>query len=471
MTSLSADCPLVVDFDATGVFVNIRHEAFFRAFVRGPSVAVYRALAGREQTPEPPATRGGMPVAEPVLDLIRQARAEGRRVLLCTTGSGRAAHAAAEWLGCIDGVIETPPPAKGQGDRAARLVAMFGEGGFDYLGTSAHDLPVWAQARTALVHSRDGTLAPRVQGARRVVQVSLAPKAGLADWVRQLRLYQWAKNLLLFAPLLAAQRASDPVAVGWLLVAFLAFGIVASSTYVLNDLIDLEADRQHARKRERPVAAGLIPVRQAAFVVPFGVWLGLSLAYVVSPVFMAVMVIYMAVTLVYSLWLKKAVLVDAICLAGLYTLRVIAGAVVIGNALSPWLLMFSLFLFLSLAYLKRYTELSSVPAARRRQMVAGRGYGPRDLTLVLALGIGAAYSSLVILALYLFSDQALRFYASPYVMVVAIPILGYWISHMWLQAMRGHMGHDPVLHSLRDRNSLVAVALFFAVFLVGAHIF
>ena len=143
----------------------------------------------------------------------------------------------------------------------------------------------------------------------------------------------------------------------------------------------------------------------------------------------------------------------------------------IGNALSPWLLMFSLFLFLSLAYLKRYTELSTVPAARRRQMVAGRGYGPRDLTLVLALGIGAAYSSLVILALYLFSDQALRFYASPYVMVVAIPILGYWISHMWLQAMRGHMGHDPVLHSLRDRNSLVAVALFFAVFLVGAHIF
>ena len=273
--------------------------------------------------------------------------------------------------------------------------------------------------------------------------------------------------LLLFVPLVAAQIWADLSALWTVALGFVSFGIIASATYILNDLFDIEADRQHASKKNRPLAAGRIPTLQAVMSVLLGLAAGLLLAASIGILFLLTALTYVMVTTAYSMYLKRLVLIDAITLAGLFTLRIVAGSVAISNALSPWLLMFSIFFFLSLAYLKRYVELAD---KKRRQKVADRGYMAQDLPIILALGIGAGYSSLVVLALYLFSDAALLRYAFPYLLVVAIPIIGYWMSYMWLLALRGEMHHDPVLYAVRDRHSLVVAALFFATFIMSAQL-
>lgn len=469
--------PLVVDLDGTLTVVDTLHEAAVRFFTTSPLTAPWhlmRWLRGgkahmksrlREAAVCDPAA---LPWSEKVHELITEAREAGRPVVLCTASDEGMARDIADHLGCFDDVMASDGARNLSGAaKAQALVDRYGECGFDYVGNSKADIPVWGRAREAIVVSSDASL---VANARRAGNVSLVlppVRAELRDWVRQLRLHQWAKNTLLFVPLFAAQRLDDLAALWTVTIASFAFGVIASSTYVLNDLFDLEADRLHAKKRDRPLAAGRIPTLQAVVFIPVGLAIGLLLSFLVGVQFFWVAVAYIVATTAYSLLLKQLVLIDVITLAGLFTLRIGAGAVAIASTLSPWLLMFSIFLFLSLAYLKRYVELAG---ASRSKKIAGRGYMAQDLAMVMTLGIGSGYSALVVLALYLFSDAALSLYASPYLIVVAVPIMGYWLSYMWLLAMRGQMGHDPVLHAVKDRHSLIVALLFFSVFVVGAQL-
>lgn len=277
-------------------------------------------------------------------------------------------------------------------------------------------------------------------------------------WVRQLRLHQWVKNLLLFVPALTSFRFLEQSLWGNLLIAFAAFSLIASAIYIINDLADAPQDRDHATKRNRPIAAGLISAGLGISVAAVLIILGLALGLWAGLDFTLVLCLYLAATFAYTFWLKRTVLIDCLTLAGLYTIRVIAGAVVTGIALSFWLLAFSIFFFSSLAWVKRYAELEVLRASGKAK-ADGRGYSVSDQPLVLAFGTMSAFIAVLIFALYLDSDAIRVLYAVPEIGWLAIPFMMYLIGRIWLKAHRGQMLEDPILFVIRDPASLATLAL------------
>jgi 4-hydroxybenzoate polyprenyltransferase len=274
------------------------------------------------------------------------------------------------------------------------------------------------------------------------------------------------KNLLLFVPILAAHQVADGTTWAALLLAFASFSLCASSVYIFNDLLDLESDRAHPRKRHRPFASGAVPVLTG--VVAGTLLLAVSLAFAtrLQPGFHAWLGVYFLLTCAYSWVLKRLMLVDCVSLAALYTVRIVAGAAAVGLALSFWLLAFSVFLFLSLAFVKRYAELE-VQVLSGKTKAHGRGYYTSDAPLIQTLGVTAGYGAVLVLALYLNSDAVLRLYRTPEVVWGAVPVLLFWISWMWMKAHRGQMHDDPLVFAVKDKVSLVTGAVFAAVVLAG----
>ena len=286
--------------------------------------------------------------------------------------------------------------------------------------------------------------------------------------LRTLRPHQWVKNLLVFVPLLTSHRYGDAVAAGHAGIAFIAFCLAASGVYVLNDLLDVQADREHPTKRLRPLAAGELGRQVAWTLFPMLLGAALVLSWVALSVqFTGALAFYIAGSVAYSFHLKQLPLVDAMVLATLYTLRVIAGAAAIPVPLSFWLLALSTFLFLSLALMKRYCELRPARAGGVEGKLHGRGYEAGDVEVVTTLGIASGYIAALVLALYIQDPKTAELYARPQVIWLACPLLLYWISHAWLVAHRGRMHDDPVVFALKDVPSWVVVALLAAVFLAA----
>ncbi len=271
--------------------------------------------------------------------------------------------------------------------------------------------------------------------------------------LRLLRPHQWSKNVLLAVPLLASHGAGGAGALPHLLLAIAAFCLCASSVYVLNDLLDVESDRAHPRKSKRPLAAGEVSVRSAAVLIISLLVAAAVIAFWLPPRFQALLAGYCALTAIYSAVLKGQVVVDALCLAGLYTLRVVAGAAAAQVLLSFWLLLFSVFVFLSLAFVKRYAELDALRRVGRLK-AAGRGYGVDDLPVLQSLGIGAGYLSVLVLALYINSPDIAQLYHRPKYIWMLCVLLLYWVSRVWMKAHRGTMNEDPVVFALKDPISL-----------------
>ena len=271
--------------------------------------------------------------------------------------------------------------------------------------------------------------------------------------LRELRPHQWAKNVLLFVPLLAAHHAADATAIGRAMLGFVAFCLCASSVYVLNDMLDLQADRAHVRKSKRPFACGDLPISAGFWLVPVLLAMALVGAGLLATQFLLVLTGYYILTTAYSLALKGMIFIDAMALAGLYTLRIIAGAAAVSVPLSFWLLLFSVFLFLSLAIVKRYAELDAL--RRRGQLqAAGRDYDVSDLPMLESVGISAGYVSVLVLALYINSPATLPLYRNPEALWPLCALLLYWITRIWMKTHRGKMHDDPVVFATRDRVSL-----------------
>src|SRR5713101_8217991 len=281
--------------------------------------------------------------------------------------------------------------------------------------------------------------------------------------VRQLRLYQWAKNALLFIPLLAAHRLGDCSLWVRNLLAFLSFGLVASSVYVLNDLSDLEADRRHPRKRFRPLASGELPAGVGKALVPTLLVTGAAVALQLPREFGVLLAGYWVTTLAYSLGLKKRPILDVALLAGLYTVRIYAGGAATGVPVSEWLATFAMFLFFSLAFIKRAAELVGAAEA-----LPYRGYRPDDLAPVFSMGIASGYLAALVLALYISSHDVRRLYAHPAWLWLLCPLVLYWLSDLWLHARRSEVDDDPLLFALRDPSSWVVAAIAAAVVWMGA---
>lgn len=388
--------------------------------------------------------------------------------MLCTATDATIAQAIADHLGLFDEVIASDGSTNVAGaHKAQALRERFGQGGFDYAGNAAPDLPVWAQARKAIVVNGNAALVQKAQGIAEVEHIFPPQSAGISTLRRMLRVHQWLKNLLLFVPLLAAHQLGNGPAWLALLLAFASFSLCASSVYIANDLLDLESDRLHPRKRLRPFASGQMPVWQGVVFAPLLLLASLLLATFVGGQFLPWLLAYFVLTCAYSWGLKRLVLVDCLTLALLYTLRIVAGAAAVGQALSFWLLAFSVFLFLSLAFVKRYAELE-VQVLSGKQKILGRGYHTTDAPIVQTMGIVSGYASVLVLALYLNSDAVLRLYRAPQVIWGAVPVMLFWVSWMWLQAQRGQMHDDPLVFAVKDRASLAAGVAFVAIIAAGA---
>jgi len=467
----SAEVPLVVDLDGTLVLTDTLHEtallllcgAPYRAFRLPLWLCAGKARMKREIAQSVELDVAGMPYHPELVQWIAAERAKGRRIVLATAADQKVANAVSVHLGLFDEVIASDGEVNRSAHRkAALLVERFGEGGFDYAGNSRDDLIVWAKARRAIVVSASAAIRRAAARQTEVEREFAAPSGGSTAWLKALRLHQWMKNLLLFLPLLGAHQIFDPARLTKAIVAFFAFGLCASSVYVVNDLMDLASDRQHPRKRLRPFAAGLLSPSSGLVVAALLLISSIAVAAWVTPAFLAWLLVYFAITVAYTFWLKRKEIVDALALAALYTLRIIAGGAAVGLAASFWLLAFSLFLFLSLAFVKRYSELQ-VMVEQGRGEARGRGYRTDDLPLIQTLGVVAGFSAVLVLALYINGESVLRLYRQPEVMWLTVPILLYWITRVWIKTHRGLMHDDPVLFAIKDRVSVVAGVLFLAV--------
>jgi 4-hydroxybenzoate polyprenyltransferase/phosphoserine phosphatase len=387
-----------------------------------------------------------------VLDLLRTERAAGRRIALATAADREVAEAVASYLGLFDEVHASNGKRNLKGaNKAAFLADYYAETGFEYVGDSAVDVEVWRSSRGAYVV---GTQARADQAAvvAAVKGTILEPRASFGvsvrTWVNALRGHHWAKNLLLFLPLVLSHNlAAEPLV--RTLAGFVLYGVCASGLYILNDLLDLHSDREHPWKKERPFAAGKISIPEgllAAFVLLSS---AIGLGFWLSVPFGLVLLGYAALTMLYSLYFKAIALLDVFILSSFYSLRILGGALISSTPLSQWFLAFSMFLFLSLAMAKRYSELvHAVDLINTGN--SGRGYRTGDRELLLTLGCGSSFSAVVIFSLYVHSQDVLLLYSSPEFLFLLCPIVLYWLSRNWLLAHRGELKEDPVTLAIRD---------------------
>jgi 4-hydroxybenzoate polyprenyltransferase len=468
-TQAAADAvPLCIDLDGTLIRSDMLVESALQ-LLRANPLYLFRfaawLLRGKAHLKQEIARRTtldvtALPYEQRLLGWLHE-NAGVRRRVLCTASDRKFADAVAAHVGGFEEVLASDGEHNLSGRNKARaLCERFGERGFDYAGNEARDLHVWSCARRAIVVNASGALALRAGSVCEVERVFERHGSRLRDWLRALRLHQWLKNLLVFLPLLTAHLVLAPGAVLRSSLAFLSFCICASGVYLLNDLLDLDADRRHPRKRLRPFAAGALPLASGLVAAPLLTLAAFALALTLSPLFAAVLAAYYALTLAYSFTLKRIAVLDTVVLAGLYTIRIIAGTAALQIAASFWLLAFSMFLFLSLAMIKRYTELAALLKSGDSRS-AGRDYAVDDLPLVQSLGGASGYLAVLVLALYINSTASEALYRHPTVLWLLCPVLLYWISRAWLIAHRGEMHDDPVVFAITDRVSrlLLAVAV------------
>lgn len=466
--------PLVIDLDGSLLRSDLLVETGL-AFLREQPcrfLALLRWLAHGKAALKHELARAtevdvtALPYDRKVIEFVEHERARGRRVVLATASHRTLADRVADHLGLFDEVIATEA-GRNLSAHTKRdvLVRSFGEQGFDYAGNSHDDLPVWGAARQAYVVNASPALERKARACGNVAGVLGSHPAAAREWVKALRLHQWLKNLLVFVPLLTAHRYTELALVADALIAFLCFGLCASSAYILNDLLDLQDDRRHDRKRSRPFAAGRLSIHSGLIACPLLLAAAMGLGVWQLPAAFAIgLATYYALTLAYSLVLKRYAVFDVITLAALYTLRIIAGALALGIPLSFWLLAFSMFMFLSLALVKRYAELFHVRSLNSGDKAHGRGYFTADLHMIASLGAAAGYMAVMVLALYINDARAAQLYRRQELIWIACPLLVTWISRVWMLAHRGAMNEDPLVFAIRDRISLGIGALVMLVF-------
>ncbi len=457
----SESIPLCVDLDGTLIRTDVLWESFLALAKHSPFRAIRALLClrhGRAAFKQDIADQVDLDVAvlpydDEIIAYLSEERAGGRRIVLTTATNERYARQIADHVGLFDEVLASDAKTNLAGLRKLDcLRERFGSGKFDYAGNSRADLRIWPEARDALlVRPERGVEALAVRNSR-VTRVFRARNEGAFAWLRAIRVHQWLKNLLLLVPLIAAHRIGEVELLATALLAFLSFSLCASSAYVANDLLDLRADRHHARKRYRPFAAGALSVKQGVFLSLSLLAGGLALGALVSKAFLATVALYYVLTLAYSLSIKNRVVADIMLLAGLYTLRIIAGGVAVRIVPSFWLLAFSMFVFLSIAMVKRYSEIAGLRDTDQMATI-GRGYRLGDLPTILSLGAASGYTAVLVLALYINSSVVVGLYEHPIYLWGLPPLVLYWISRLWVGAGRGKIHDDPLVFALRDRMS------------------
>lgn len=466
---------LCVDLDGTLIRGNLLWECVLVLLKTHPATLIllpFWLLRGRAFLKRQLAGRihldpARLPYRQQVLDLLRQEKLTGRRIALVTAADRTLAEPISNYLGLFGEVHASDGQRNLKGaNKAAFLVEHFALSGFDYVGDSAADLDVWRHARAAYVVGTP-TRAQQAAAVTTLKATIIEPRASLRTWINALRGHHWAKNLLLFLPLVLSHNlAIDPLV--RTLAGFVLYGFCASGLYILNDLLDLHSDREHPWKKERPLASGEISIPEGLVTSLTLLCSAIGLGILLDLQFGLVLLAYSALTMWYSLHLKKIALLDVFVLSSFYSFRILAGAMISATPLSQWFLAFSMFFFLSLAMAKRYSELLHANDLVRSGN-SGRGYRVDDRELLLALGVGSSFSAVVILSLYVHSQDVRVLYLSPEYLFLLCPIVLYWLSRTWLQAQRGELREDPVTLAIRDRVSY-GVALASAIVIAASMI-
>jgi 4-hydroxybenzoate polyprenyltransferase/phosphoserine phosphatase len=467
-----------VDLDGTLLRSDLLMETAM-AFVRSKPLKVFKMLGwllkGKAALKEGLALEtqidvSVLPYDPQIIDMINAEKANGRMIVLATASHVSLAERIAEHLQLFDLVLASNANRNLSGNnKRDLLVAHYGEGGFDYVGNSKDDLPIWNVSRQAYVVNPDRGVESRVKAMSQVEPTIRTNTSGLRDWRKAMRMHQWLKNALIFVPLLASHRFTQFDLMRDGVFAFFCFGLCASSVYILNDLLDLGDDRHHKSKCNRPFASGRLSIKAGLIFVPTLLVAAFGAALLLLPwQFSAVMAAYYGLTLAYSLQLKRLMAVDVIVLAMLYTTRIIAGVAAFNLTLTFWILAFSMFIFLSLAMVKRYAELRDARVREVTTMARGRGYYPGDLDMIASLGASSGYLAVMVLALYIQDAKTTALYVTPHVIWLACPLLLFWVTRVWMLTHRGQMNEDPVVFAIRDRTSQLIGAVFLLMFWIAA---
>lgn len=462
--------PLVLDVDGALLSTDLLHEAAI-AFVKTSPWAcfllVWWLLQGKAVLKRRLAERvmleiDNLPVNEALVAYAQAAHRSGRAVCIATAADHLFAIRLAQRFGFVDFVIASDGKANLKGAAKAAILRERFPDGFAYAGDSRSDLEVWRHADAVLLAGASASTARKARALGKPVEAEFSRRRlGLRGWIKALRLHQWAKNILVFPPLVLGGLSGDPDAWMKASLAFLALGLIASATYLVNDIWDIEDDRRHWAKRNRPLASGWMTVKQAATAAPVALCAGLALGALAGLPALAVLLAYLALTLGYSFSFKRKPVLDAFTLAMLFTLRLVLGIAAVGVTASPWLLVFSMFLFASLSFAKRQTEVLRLVEknGNATEKLSGRGYFVTDAPFILAMGVSCGMASIIIMVLYLTQDaMRVDFYGNSSWLWALPAVLFLWLSRIWMLCQRGELHDDPVVFAMRDLKSLVLCA-------------
>jgi 4-hydroxybenzoate polyprenyltransferase/phosphoserine phosphatase len=468
MTGSETYPPLYVDLDGTLVSTDTLDECLLRIVMHRPLILLllpFWLLQGKAYFKDRVAAAsahllGRLPFRESVLRYVREHANGSGPVVLATAANYRVARQVAMEQDLFTDVLASDERLNLSGEQKLAKIREHSAGhAFAYIGDDRKDIPIWRAAQRAIVVDTARHLQDQLKTVPEVVVIPADRKATPRDWIRQLRCHQWSKNLLLVAPLILAHKIASLPAVLACLTAFIAFSLTASATYIGNDLLDLPFDREHPRKRNRPLASSLISIRSALahalYLLAFAFFLSLAL---LPADFVWMLLGYVGLSFCYSIWLKRVAVLDVLMLAGFYVYRVLIGAVAIQVVISPWLLAFSMFFFLGLGMIKRFADLVLAEKAGQTS-VAGRSYVTADIDFFRSVGTASSCVAVLVLALYLQSQEVSKLYARPQLLWMVCPLVLYWNLRVWFVAQRGEMPDDPILFALRDPVSYVVGAL------------
>jgi len=459
-TDSASVLPLCVDLDGTLVRTDLLVEATFALLKKNIFTAFLLPLwllRGKSHFKDQIARRVDidarlLPYQTEFLQFLRQRQEAGGRLILTTASHVNYANAVSQYLDIFDTVLASDSKRNLAGKvKLEAILDACDDEKFDYAANGKVDLKVWRHANAAVLVNPERGVEAAVKRISPIEQVFRdRDRNSMLSFMKAMRLHHWVKNLIILVPLMLAHRVDETALLMRVGIAFLSFGFCASSVYLLNDMFDLSFDREHPQKQWRPLASGMISTTRAALMILALLLISLLLALTLPLQFFGVLVLYYVMTLAYSLRLKHHAIIDVIVLASLYTLRVIAGAAAVQVEASFWLLSFSMFFFLSLALVKRYSELLGIGGVETNA-VAGRSYRASDLPLLAQFGITSAFMSVLVLALYINSEAVRLLYSRPQVIWLLCPLLLYVISRVWLLAHHNKLHEDPVVFAIRDR--------------------
>ena len=468
---------IAVDLDGTIIFTDVLYEQIINLIKTNPLYIFYLfflIFKGKAKFKSYVAKKTklnykNLPYNIDLINWLKLQFKSKKKIILCTAANKKVAQKIAKFFYFFSMVISSDSKVNNTGvNKRKILTKKFGLKGYDYVGNDYDDLIVWEGANKSYLVNVDDNLKKLALKKVAVAKIFNKKKNFLLEFFKLIRIHQWIKNILIFVPIIAANETDNLSYLLKLLIAFFSMGLCASAIYILNDLFDLESDRQHHSKKYRSIASGQISIKIALILMLLLICFSFIFSFFLNDYFRLSLLSYFFMSTIYTFYLKKLFIFDCMLLSIFYTFRVVIGALVVGIEISNFLIFFSIFIFLSLAFMKRYAELKNY-YIKNYQSIPGRSYKNNDKLLLLKFGIISGNISSFILVLYLINIKNTHLYSSPDLLWLIIPLMFFWINWVWYKSAKGEMNDDPILFAIKDRKSLMT-GLFIAIFYFMAQI-